>query len=288
MTVRSLAREPLFSAVSVLSIAVGVGGTTVALGVADALLFQPAPGINEPDRVVEIGRTRNGEGFDTFSYPDLADLRANAGPLEEVAAWHFTELSLAQDGHGERVFGMAVSANYFEAITARPTLGRTFLPGEDQGVGNNPVTVISHSLWTRQLASDPNVVGSVLRINREPYVVVGVMGRDFHGHQAAIRSDIWIPLSQSGELRDDPEQLESRASVWLSAIGRLAPDATVEEAEAVARGVFSRLATTFPSTNARRGVRVIPLGPVSGVIRGVTAGFVSLLSGLVLLVLVAT
>lgn len=288
VTVRSLAREPMFTAVSVISIAVGIGGATVALGVADALLFQPAPGINEPDRVVEIGRTRNGEGFDTFSYPDLADLRVSASQLEEVAAWHFTELSLAQDGHGERVFGMAVSSNYFQALMASPTLGRTFLAGEDEGVGTNRVAVISHALWTRQLASDPNVVGSVLRINREPYIVVGVMDGEFHGHQAGIRSDVWIPLSQSGELRDDPEQLESRTSVWLSAIGRLAPDATVEDAEAAARGVFSRLATTFPSTNARHSVRVIPLGPISGVLRGVTVGFVGLLSGLVLLVLVAT
>lgn len=284
---RALLREPVFTLVAAGSIAIGIGATTSAFTVADVLLLGPVPGIEEPERAVELGRTTDGRGFDTFAYPDMVDLREGGGPLEEVAGWQFAELSLAYGGQGERAFGMAVTSNYFDAVSARPATGRTFADGED-APGSPPVAVVSHGFWEGRLGGDPDVLGSTVLLNREPFTVVGVMSEGFLGHMVGYQSDIWIPISHGSELKRDPEARDRRNTVWLNLVGRLAPGATVEEADAAAGTIFARLAESYPETNARRGVEVIDLGPLPGAGRKFVGGFLMVLTALVSLVLVAT
>ena len=287
LALRGLVKEPAFSLVAILSVAVGIGATTGAVSLANTLLIRPLPGITGHDRVVEVGRTRDGGGFDTFSYPDYEDLQALGDPLESVAAWHFQEMSLSGSDEGERVFGMAVSASYFDVLGARPVQGRGFLPGEDVGAGEHPLVVISHGFWTGRLGSDPRAVGSTLHLNRTAFTVVGITAPGFKGHVAGYPAAFWIPVTQGGRVLSTPAVLEQRGSSWLQVLGRLSPGATVPQTRAAVHTLFVRLAEAYPETNARRGAGVMALGPLPGGGRGFVAGFITMLTALVVLILLA-
>lgn len=144
---RRLVRGPVFSVAVVVVLAFGIGATTAVFSVADRLLLSNMPGIQGADRVVEIGRTRNGEGFDSFTYPNMLALRESATPFAQVAGWSMNPMSVATVAGGQRVLGMTVSWNYFAALGLEPTLGRWFLAQEDATPGTHPVAVISHRFW---------------------------------------------------------------------------------------------------------------------------------------------
>lgn len=287
---RSLRKRPLFALVAILSLAVGVGAGTAVFSVVNTLVLQPVPGVDEMDRAVELGRTTEGRGFDNFAYPDFLDMREGIGALEEVAAWRTTQVSYSAGREGERMLAQLVSANYFEALGLRPALGREFLPEEDQGVGEHPVAVLDWRVWQDRFAGDPSILGTRINLNRQPYTVVGVAPREFAGQMPGMRPHFYAPFVQGPALSEDiyEESFTNRGSIWFRVVGRLAPGATVEQADAQARGLFRRLAEEYPETNARRGVSVIPLGPIPGGGREPVTGFLGLLGGLVGLVLVVT
>lgn len=286
---RTLLKQPGFVAIAALSLAIGIGANTAIFSAVNSLLLEPLPGIDRPDRIVELGRTREGRGFDTFSYPDFLDLREQAGPLEGLAGVRMESMSLSRDGAGERVFGVLVSASYFRVLGVEPALGRLFAPEEDVGIGEHPVAVVSHRFWRNRLGGDPDVVGSTLRLNRHTFTVVGVAAPEFRGHMAGLVPDVWVPIVQYAVLtRSDDTIFQNRGASWFQAIGRLTPGATVDQADAAVKAVVGRLAEAHPRTNARRSARVIPLGPVPGGGRGPVTGFLAVLMGLVGLILVIT
>lgn len=197
--VRALRKRPLFTLVAAVSLAAGIGGITTIFSVVNVLLIRPPSGIPDADVVVEVGRTRDGQGFDTFSYPDFRDIREHVAPLSEVSAWDMREFSLSRAEGGERVLGMLVSANYFDVLGVRPRLGRGFVSAEDKGVGEHPVVVLGYRLW-RRMGGEPELVGSTITLNRHEYTVVGVAPEGFFGHYAGIRPELYVPLSQIQEL----------------------------------------------------------------------------------------
>ena len=166
--IRSLRKRPLFLLIPVLSLSVGIGANTAIFTAVDHFLLKAPEGIPNAERVVELGRGQLGRGFDSFSYPDFLDLRTEAAPLEELAGYEMRMLTLSQGEAGERVFGMLVSANYFEVLGVRPHLGRTFLPEEDEGWDEHPVVILGHDLWKARLGGDPDIVGSTLYVSRKP------------------------------------------------------------------------------------------------------------------------
>ena len=283
---RSLVKNPGFSAIAILSLAVGLGANTALFSLVNTLLIRPVPGIPGYERAVELGRSRDGRGFDTFTYPDFEDIRAGAVPLQEVAGWRSTQFSMNVGGEGERLQGMVVSANYFDALGVRPAAGRLFLPEEDTGVGEHPVAVLSHRFWERRFDGDPSIIGSTLSLNRRPFTVVGVTNPLFEAHVVGITNDLFVPLMQREGLT--AELIANRGASWFQVVGRLAPGATVEEANAAVRTVSQRLAEDYPETNARRGHSVIALGPVPGGGRAAVTGFLAVLMTLVALVLLIT
>ncbi len=285
---RSLSKRPGLVVLATLSLAIGIGATTAIFSAVNVLFLRPLPGIHHWDRAVEVGRTNDGRGFDTFGYPDFMDLRRDAAPLDQLALWSFGQWSLAVDGAGERIDGFYVSANYFETLGVRTTLGRTFLPDEDQGLGEHPVLVVSHGFWRDHLAADPNVIGKTVLLNRQPHTVVGVLDSEFRGHLIGPRSSVWVPLMQSPELVGRPELLTNRRMVSFAMLGRLAEGATVAEADVAVHTVMQRLAEEFPDSNSDRNAKVVPLGPVPGAGRIYVAGFTAMLMALVGVVLLLT
>jgi predicted permease len=267
--VRSVLRQPLQATIAAVSIAIGIGATTSILSIADKLLRQPMPGVTEPDRVVEVGRTDRGSGFDTFSYLDYLDLRQEKSTFNSLAAFTFQSASVSAGGEGRRLMGMAVGSDYFPVLGVRPALGRALRPDEDVTPGANPVAVISHRLWTTMFNGDPSIIGRSIVLSRMPFEVVGVAPPAFHGHIIAIQPDFWVPVTMAPTIaREGAGRFTERGSMNFLLIGRLAEGVSVERADAVTQVVMSRLATAYPATNATRGARVAKAGPVTVALTG--------------------
>ncbi|MBW3552618.1 MAG: ABC transporter permease [Gemmatimonadetes bacterium] len=284
---RSLIRQPGFTLVAIISIALGIGFNAAIFSAVNALLLRPIAGIGDPDRAVELGRTNEGRGFDSFAYRDLVDLREGVPALEHVVAWRIGPLSFgAGDRGGERVVGISVSAGYFEALGVTPALGRIFAR-EDDTRGAAPVAVVSHRFWMDRLGGGPDVLGRTIDINRHPVTVVGVAPAGFGGHIPMMSTDVWLPFMQLAvaDPRIDPSVFESRKHISVQAIGRLAPGVTVEQADAAVKAAMARLAEAYPESNEGRGATVAPLGPIPGGGRTMVAGFLGALMGLVALIL---
>lgn len=287
-TFRQMRRRPLFAVVASLSLALGVGASTAVFSTANALLLRAVPGVAEPERVVELGRTTQGRGFDTFAYPDYEDLRDGVGALDAMAAYTFEMFSLARGGEGERITGMHVSPSYFDVLGVVPATGRFFTPDEDAPGSDPRVAVLAHAFWSRRLGGDPAVVGSTVEINRVAFQVVGIAPEGFHGHTTGFRPDVYVPMRSVPVLEGGLDEFGRRNASWHMAIGRLAPGATLADAEVQVQGIFARLAEAYPESNARRGGRVVPLGLVPGAARGSVAAFLGVLMGMVTLILLVT
>jgi predicted permease len=289
IAVRALVRRPGFTLIAALSIALAMGFNAGIFSAVNALLLRSVPGVEGPDRAVEVGRTRvGGSGFDSFSYPDFLDLRDQVPELEELVAWRMLTVSWGTEGGGERIHAMISSPGYFAALGVAPALGRSFGPAEDRPGVSEPVAIVSHRFWLDRLAGDPGVLGTTLDINRTAFTVIGVAPEGMNGHFPLIDADVWLPFSRMdlAEPTFDAARFQRRGSISHNVIGRLAEGVSIERADAAVRTVMARLAEEYPETNEERSARVVRLGPIPGGVRGPVAGFLGALMALVALVLV--
>ena len=285
---RLLRRSPLFTATAALSLAIGIGANTTIFSVASALLLRPLPGLAEPARLVDIGRTTNGSGFDTATYPNYKDLRERVTTLSEIYAFRGEPqaISLADGNDADRIYGMPVSGNYFRALGTTPAAGRLFIDDDDRENGA-PVVVISYELWQRRFGGAPDTVGRTVSFNAGPVTIIGVTPRGFQG-TTVIRSDAWVPLNlaQLASPRFGRDMYTNRRASWIILGGRLKDGATVAQADAELRSLGQTLEREYPEANRGRGYRVAK----SAVIPGRTdmvAGFLGVLLAIVALVLLA-
>ena len=288
---RTLRKRPLFTIVAAASIAIGVGANTAVFGVLNALLLRAPAGIAEPERVVEIGRTNRGSGFDSFSFIEVEDIRAQSGGVfSHVAAWRQGPFSVSAGEGGERAFGMAVSADYFGALGARPAAGRFFLPEEDRTPGTHPVVVISHGYWRDRMKADPAVIGSTISLNRRNFTVIGVTEPGFASHMPLVASELYIPMRMLPVMQPGWNSWETRWASSMSAIGRLADGVTIEQANAALETIFQRMAELDPDlyVESQRSAAALPLGAVPGAGRTPIGAFLGIIAGLVGLILLIT
>ena len=187
---RILANNPGFTAVAVLSLAIGIGANAAMFSWADALLLRPLP-VARPGEVVSVGTKVTLEGFSNLvnSYPDYRDLRDGNHSFEAVAAIANFDAGFAEkpDGLPQRKLGMAVSGNFFGAMGVEPEMGRGFRPEEDQVPGRDAVVVLDHSLWEQQFASDRSILGREVRLNGIGFTVIGVTPERFTGMSSLVR-----------------------------------------------------------------------------------------------------
>jgi predicted permease len=284
LALRGLRRTPLFAVVAVASIAIGVGATTAILTIAEALLFRAPSGVAAPDRLVTVSGTHNGHGFNSISYPAYADF-ARAKSLSGLAAVRLEPdaLSLLTTQGSEAVRSGGVSGNFFALLGARPELGRLFGPDEDTEANVASVVVLSDAYWRKRFNADAATVGRSVTLNGVPFTIVGVAARGFQG-PFAIAPDIWMPMRSSVRLTHGDATLTERQDLWLIALGRLAPTATVQRAQVELATIAARLKEEYPKTID--GIRVRPLTLVPGDGHQVIAGFVAVLFAVAALVLV--
>ena len=253
-------RQPGFTLVAALSLALGIGLNTTIFSVVNAILLKNLP-IEDPDRLVEIYSSPS-EEFPhlTSSYPDFLDIQKETEAFVGLTAHAMVRGIVTTEGRSDVVTGEVVTANYFELLGVRPVLGRGFHSEEDTIEGTYPVMVLSHGLWQRRLGGDPDVVGKSLRLSGIDYNIIGVAPETYTGTIPGIRPEFWVPTAMVEGLTfagiqannaDEPDKTrrERRGTRWLFVKGRLTPGASVEEAQAQVSTVFARLEQEYPDTN---------------------------------------
>jgi predicted permease len=230
---RTLGRNPAFSAVAVLSLAVGIGANTAIFSIVNAVLLRPRP-VREPDRLVELYVGERRSPYETTSYPSYLDFRERNGVFSGLAAYGIEQFRLAAEDQVEQIWGEVVSGNYFEVLGVQAHTGRTLIAHDSASVGDNPVAVIGHGLWQRRFNADPNAIGRTMTINRQALTVVGVAPPEYTGMIRGLSIDVWVPATAFPLLDpiDGRARLESRGSRWLALVGRLRPGVTLDQARA--------------------------------------------------------
>ena len=285
--VRLLRRNPLFALTAVLSLAIGIGANTTIFTIANALLFKPPLGVADASRLVDVGRSQDGQGFDNVSYSNYLDIRARNTVFSGIYAYRLgpEPMSLRGKDGAERIYGEMVSTNYFNVLGTPPHIGRLFTSDDSEQPGATPLAVLSHRFWMRRFNGDPAIVGQTLVLNGRPFMVIGVTPEGFHG-TTVLTSDLWVPVNMVRELasRLPPAILTSRESAWLVMGARLKPGVTVGQAQAELANIGRALEQEFPDANRGRGLRVVASSPVPGDGAPVAA-FMAVLMAIVMLVL---
>lgn len=285
LAARLLARQPIFTLTAVLSIAVGIGANTAIFTAVNTLLLAPPVGVARYGQIVDIGRTTNGQGFDTVGYPTFLDVRERARGFAGVAGYTLEPkpISLASAGSAERIFGQQASGNFFEVLGVQPYLGRLFTRADERLGVKNPVVVLSHAIWTSRFGADAGIVGRTLTLNGEPFQVVGVAPPAFAG-TSVLKPDVWVPMTAMAPGLADDELLRSRRSNWMVMIGRLPEGGSIAQAQGGLDAVMAQLRAEHPDTYERRGLRAAAASRIPGV-SGMVGGFMAVLMALVGLVL---
>jgi len=264
--VRRLVRAPGFTAVAVLSLALGIGANTAMFSVVNAVLLRGLP-VSDPSELVEVYTSDpDGYPYSTSSQLDYLDLRAGSeGIFSGVVATRTFVARLTGDGRNPLVMGELISWDYFEVLGAPMSLGRGFLPEEDAAPGTHPVVIMGHAEWTSRYGQDPRVLGTTVRLNQHSYTVVGVAHEDFTGSLQVLVSTYYLPLMMTDAVMgpDSGGQLERRGSRSMFVKARLAPGVSVEQANAALAALSTALADEFPASNENRVMSALPSGDVS-------------------------
>jgi predicted permease len=240
---RALARAPGFSAVAIVTLALGIGATTIVYSLVDGVLLRPLP-IRDPERVV-LARTLSSDKSEmSVSFPDFQDWVARAKSFESLAAWRGFPSNLTGMGQPRRIFVRQVTANLFSVLGVRPILGRDLTAADDQP-GVDRVCLVSYGFWQRELGGDASAIGRRIMLDETPVTVIGVLPADF---TIAREEDAFMPFSNF--LRPGSFMYGRGNHFGLAAIGRLAPGATVESARAEIETLSRQLAQEHPDTNS--------------------------------------
>jgi predicted permease len=245
---RLLTKNPGFTAIAVLTLALGIGLNTAVFSVIDALLLRPLPGVRQSEEIVQVFRTWPGIEYGSSSPMNMRDLQERSKAVfTDVAAWSFESMNISVGGQTQRVFGQLVSANYFSVLGATPLRGRTFVADEDRTPGAHPVVVVSHAAWQGTFGGDPQVVGRSIVLNGAPYTIIGVTRPEFRGVLSVVTPTIWVPLMQVEQV--SPHRigsLTSRGNQFMNLIARLQPAMTVQGASTQVAGIVKGLEQDYP------------------------------------------
>jgi predicted permease len=260
-SLRVFVAKPGLTVVAVLTLALGIAITSTVFSWVDGLLLHPYPGVTDTRGLALIETvSSSGEPLAASSYLDYRDYRDNLKLVSAVAVGRLTPLSVGADGNAERAWAELVSSNYFDVLRVRPVLGRFFLPAEGQDKpGAFPVAVISYRMWQNRYHGDPNVLGTVIRLNRHLLTIVGVAPPEFRGTTVGFVYDVWMPIAMAREMGTGPVFTYRACRDLTSTLVRLRPGVSLAQARAEVSALAQRLAVAYPETNSGVGATVLPL-----------------------------
>ncbi|HEX7089656.1 MAG TPA: ABC transporter permease [Longimicrobiales bacterium] len=250
---RALGRNRGLTLAAVLTLTIGIGANTAIFSAVHAVLLRPLP-YPQPDRLVVLWLNNQREGIDkdVASYPNFTDWRAQGTSFGHMAAYTRTSASVTEGGDPEQVRGAFVTEDFFAVLGVAPALGRV-PSAEDYRAAREQLVVLSHGLWQRRFGGDAGIVGRTILLTGRPYEVVGVMPPGFRYPEDA---EFWRPLVRTPDFAN---LFDARSALWLSVIGRLAPGASLAQAQAQMTAVARRLEQEYPGPNEGLGILLEPL-----------------------------
>jgi predicted permease len=280
---RMLRKKPTFTVVAVLTLALGVGANTAVFSIVNAVLVRPLP-FREPDRLVKILFNYPGTGLYAvrFSVPELEDLRNRAGILKQVCAMARGSIDLSGGSQPERLEFVEANANYFSMLGATPQIGRLF-GSQDDSLGYAPVVVISDSLWRRDFAADPNVIGHTIYLDKDPYSIIGVLPREFRHPGRASPHDVEVWVTSGFSATPSPPPARS-TRVLSQAYGRLNPGVTLAQAQARLTTMANQLRQEYATDYPAEAKWMIEIQPLQEAVVGKIRPTLLILQGAVILI----
>jgi len=242
--VRMLRKNPGFTMTALLTLALGIGVNTAVFSLAEAFLVRPLA-LPNLHRLVAVTTGQKSP----VAAADYLDGKTQGQSFEKLAAYRAGDMNLTGSGEPERVYGAAVTADFFAALGVAPARGRGFLSGEDEP-GHHQVVILGHGLWQRRFGANPAALGKTVSIDDKPYTIIGVMDRSV---EFPVPTDLWIPLALA------PKEKADRAVNSLQVVGRLKDGASASAAQAEMTLLGRRFADAYPNTNKDRQFQVMPL-----------------------------
>jgi predicted permease len=278
---RQLRRSPGFAFTTVLTLTMAIAANVVVFGVLHALVLRSLP-IPEADRVVQVQRA-NGI---SMSYPNYRDIRDRNRTFSAIAVYRLARIGLDASGNAQPVWGFEVSGNYFDMLGIKPVLGRFLRPSDDEKKNGSQVAVLSYACWQVRFGSDPQVIGRTVRLNKQPYTVIGVAPENFNGTEHFFWPELWLPV-QNEEQIEGYGWLDKRQDVNSFDVGRLKPGITMTQANADLSRVAAQLAQEYPGDNKNLALKVAQPGFLGDALSGQVHAFLYGVMGMAVLILLA-
>jgi predicted permease len=261
---RMLRKSPGFTAVAVLTLALGIGANTAIFSIVDCLVLRPLP-VEHPGEVVFLTSARKGNGPRTaFSYPDFSDIqKQTANVFSDVSAFGmFLTDGLAVNGQSLPMWSSYVTGDFFGLLGLKPALGRLILPSEGSVAGADPVVVLSYAYWQSRFNGNPGVIGKKASINGVPVTIIGVAPAGFHGLVSVMDFQGYIPLRMAATLKDVPKDfLAARDNAGIGLIARLRTGVSLQQAQTALNVVAQRLSQQYPTADGKMTLKALHLGP---------------------------
>ena len=260
-SLRMLTKSPLFTGVALLTLVLGIGLNATTFSAVNGLLLRPLGGVEQPERLVQLYRQWPGIEYGSNSIPHYQDLRDRSGEVfSDVAAWFFTPVAMSSEGRNERLFGMVVSANFFQTYGVQPLYGRAFLPGvEDRDPGAHPVVMLGHAFWQERFGGDRQMVGSTVELNGLAYEVVGIAPREFTGPMVGADPPLYLPLMMQPMLMPGDNRIDSRGNNNMTVVARLQDGVGLQRAESALDAILLGLREEHPrSYEDQVGTTLVP------------------------------
>jgi putative ABC transport system permease protein len=242
--IRGFRKAPVFSAVAVVSLALGIGANTAIFTLVDQLILRLLP-VQDPGHIVLLrGRGRHyggNNGMNALSYPMYQDLRDRNQAFSAMMCRYRLSFAVGIDSETEVVNGELVSGNYFPLLGVHPALGRLFTARDDLRAGAGPYAVLSYTWWKMRFAGDPHILGQTIRVNDYPLTVVGVAQPGFDGMEPGLPAFVFVPITMAAAVRPGFTDMYDRRQRWVNVYGRLKPGMTLERARAGLQPLFHQI-----------------------------------------------
>jgi predicted permease len=266
---RMLHKAPGFTAVAILTLALGIGANTAIFSMVDWLILRVQP-VAAPQQIVTLASEDVGGGYENgFSYPDFADIRNQSSAVfsEAAADMDFQMDGFSVDGESEPIWCDYVTGNFFQLMGVKPALGRFFEPTSGTDPNDDPVLVLGYSFWKAHLGGDPEVIGKSALINGHPVTIIGVAPKGFHGVSSLFDAQGYLPLGMAAVTSDANKDFVTnrKDSVGVTIIARLKPAVSATGAEPVLKVIAQRLSKQYSDTDNWTTLIAYPFGPMSPV-----------------------
>src|SRR5216684_3045333 len=263
---RLLRKSPAFFLIVVLTIGLGIGVNAAAFNLFNILILRPLPVPQAAEMVRVLRTSQNDSAYHSFSYPNYQDYRERTAEVLDLAAYSQATFTFSRgdvaasngqlSGPSQEVAGLFASGNYFSILRATMALGQPFSSVQEEK-NEVPVAVCSFGFWQSQFGGDPALVGKTIRLNGIIFTVAGVAAKGFSGTEVET-PDVWVPIGMQARLTPGSGQISTRGNGWLSVVGRLRENVSMQRAQAAISVTARQLATAYPEVNAKTGVKLGP------------------------------